>query len=276
MDRDLPRARLRPMCIALTRVKLLRVRAGWRALLAAFMVVACVPAQAAEVRLAVATNFAEVIESIKPSFEARTGHRLIVSTGSTGKLYAQIRSGAAFDVLLAADAQTPQRLVAEGEAVAASRFTYALGRLALWSATPALAGADGVATLRAGKFRHLAIANPELAPYGAAAREVLRAIGSWQDLQPRLVYAQNIGHAFSMVASGNAELGLIALSSLKGAGSSVAGSSWPVPANLHAPIRQDAVLLTRGQANVGAREFLDAMKSPDVRRAIASFGYGLE
>lgn len=264
------------MHFVVARAKLLPVPASWRALVVALMVAPHLPAQAAEVRLAVATNFAEVVETIKPTFELATGHRLIVSTGSTGKLYAQIKSGAAFDVLLAADAQTPQRLVTEGEAVAASDFTYALGRLALWSASPALVGADGVATLRAAKFRHLVIANPQLAPYGSAAREVLRAIGSWQDLQTRLVYAQNIGHAFSIAASGNAELGLVALSSLKGAGSRVAGSSWLVPAALHAPIRQDAVLLTRGQANAGAREFLEILKSPDVRKVIESFGYAAQ
>ena len=261
------------MRFVVTHAKLLPVPASWRAVFVALMVALSLPAQAAEVRLAVATNFAEVVETIKPWFESATGHRLIVSTGSTGKLYAQIKSGAAFDVLLAADLQTPQRLVTEGEAVAASDFTYALGRLALWSASPALVGADGVATLREAKFRHLAIANPQLAPYGAAAREVLLAIGSWQELQPRLVYGQNIGHAFSLVDSGNAELGLVALSSLKGAGRSVAGSSWLVPAKLHTPIRQDAVLLTRGQANAAAREFLDTLKSPEVRKVIESFGY---
>ncbi|MFZ2653005.1 MAG: molybdate ABC transporter substrate-binding protein [Burkholderiaceae bacterium] len=233
-------------------------------------------ANAVEVRLAVASNFAEAIERIRPWFEAKTGHRLTLSTGSTGKLYAQIRGGAPFDVLLAADAQTPRRLETDGEGVAASRFTYAFGRLALWSATPGVVGADGAATLRAAQFRHLAIANPDLAPYGAAARDALRALQSWDRLQPKIVYAQNIGHAFAMVASGNAELGLIALSQLNTTGRTAAGSSWVVPAALHEPIRQDAVLLVRGQANAGARAFLEAMKSIEVRAMIESFGYSLE
>lgn len=233
-------------------------------------------AQASEVRLAVATNFAEVIDRLKPLFEAKTGHRLTLTTGSTGKLYAQIRSGAPFDVLLAADMQTPQRLVNEGEAVAGSRFTYALGRLALWSATPGRVGADGVATLRDAKFRHLAIANPELAPYGSAAREMLRATGLWEAMQARLVYAQNVGHAYSMVASGNAEFGLIAYSQVKSRAGDPRPGLWLVPAALHAPIRQDAVLLAHAQANEGARAFLEALKSPEIRQLIESFGYATQ
>lgn len=254
-----------------------RLRCHLRALaLLGGLTLGSVAACAVEVRLAVATNFAHVIDKLKPSFEASTGHRLTVTTGSTGKLYAQIRSGAPVDVLLAADAQSPQRLVQEGDAVAASSFTYALGRLALWSATPGMAGVDGAVTLRAMKFRHLVIANPQLAPYGAAARETLRSLGVWDGVQAKLAYAQNIGHAYSMVASGNAELGLIALSQVQGAVGGVVGSSWPVPAALHAPIRQDAVLLTRGHANAGARAFLETLKSPESRRTIESFGYGVE
>lgn len=233
-------------------------------------------ARASEVRVAVATNFAEVIEKIKPAFEARTGHRLTLMTGSTGKLYAQIKNGAPLEVLLAADAQAPQRLVAQGEAIATSRFTYALGRLALWSATPGLVGADGAVTLRTGGFRHLAIANPDLAPYGVAARETLRTLNAWEAMQPKIVYAQNIGHAYSMVASGNAELGLIALSQLLGAGAAVGGSSWIVPSSLHTAIRQDAVLLERGRDHAGAIAFLAELKSAQVRKTIEAFGYLLE
>ncbi len=253
-----------------------RLRKRCASLLVA-LVAAPLWAQCAEIRLAVATNFADVVEKIKPAFEARTGHRISVTAGSTGKLYAQIRSGARFDALLAADAATPQRLVHEGEAIDASRFTYALGRLVLWSASPGVVGSDGAATLRGAKFRHLAIANPELAPYGAAARDVLRATDTWDALQPKLVYAQNIGHAYSMVASSNAELGLIALSALRARRDSGGpGSSWPVPATLHAPIRQDAVLLTRSVAPAATREFLDSLKTPEVRAIIESFGYALQ
>ncbi len=253
-----------------------RVSSCWKGLVLVCTVACALTARADEVRVAVATNFAEVVERIKPSFESRTSHRLVLVSGSTGKLYAQIKNGAPLHVLLSADAQTPQRLVAQGDAVPGSHFTYALGRLVLWSATPVVVGADGAATLKASTFRHLAIANPELAPYGVAAREVLRELKVWELLQPRIVYAQNIGHAFSMVASGNAELGLIAASSLAGAGGAVGGSSWPVPASLHAPIRQDAVLLQRGKNNVGARAFLAELRTPDVRKAIESFGYALE
>jgi molybdate transport system substrate-binding protein len=251
------------------------VLAPWFAGLAAVMAIASA-ARASEVRVAVATNFAEVVEKIKPAFEARTGHRLTLTTGSTGKLYAQIKNGAPLEVLLAADAQTPQRLVAQGEALAASRFTYALGRLALWSATPGLVGVDGAVTLRSGGFRHLAIANPDLAPFGAAARETLRALGAWEALQPKIVYAQNIGHAYSMVASGNAELGLVALSQLSGAGAAVGGSSWIVPSALHTVIRQDAVLLERGRDHAGAIAFMAELKSAQVRKTIKAFGYMLE
>ncbi len=255
----------------------LRLRRCLRALaLLAGAALCALPAHAADVRLAVATNFAHAVDKLKPSFEASTGHRLIITTGSTGKLYAQIRSGAPFDVLLAADAQTPQRLVGEGDAVAGSSFTYALGQLVLWSATPGRVGIDGAATLRAMQFRHLVIANPQLAPYGAAARDTLRTLGVWDGVQARLAYAQNIGHAYSMVASGSAELGLLALSQVQSAASGVAGSSWRVPAALHAPIRQDAVLLIRGQANAGARAFLEALKSPQTRRLIESLGYAVE
>ena len=255
----------------------LRLRRCLRALaLLAGATICAVPAHAGEVRLAVATNFPHAIDKLKASFEASTGHRLIVTTGSTGKLYAQIRGGAPFDVLLAADAQTPQRLVNEGDAVAGSSFTYALGQLVLWSATPGQVAADGAATLRAMRFRHLVVANPQLAPYGAAARETLRALGVWDGVQAKLAYAQNIGHAYSMVASGNAELGLIARSQVQGAASDIGGSSWLVPTALHAPIRQDAVLLTRGQANAAARAFLEALKSPQTRRLIESFGYTVE
>ena len=249
---------------------------AWKALVFICAVACALPSRADEVRVAVATNFAEVVEKIKPGFENRTGHRLLLVSGSTGKLYAQIKNGAPLDVFLSADAQTPQRLVAQGDAVHDSRFTYALGRLVLWSATPTRVGADGAAALKASTLRHLAIANPDVAPYGVAAREVLRNLNLWELLQPKVVYAQNIGHAFSIVASGNAELGLIAASSLAGAGSDAGGSSWPVPANLHAPIRQDAVLLQRAKNNAGARAFLAELKSLDVRKTIASFGYALE
>ena len=231
---------------------------------------------AAEVLVGVAANFAEVVEQMRPGFERSSGHTLVVMGGSTGQLYAQIRRGAPVHVLLAADRATAERLEADGLAVAGTRFTYALGRLALWSRSAGYFDAGAVAVLQTGRFRHLALANPELAPYGAAAREVLRATGTWDSLQSKLVFGQNVAQAHSMIASGNAELGLVALSLLKGPQAIGAGSVWEVPGTLHAPVRQDAVLLRRGAANPAARAFLEALKAPPARVLIESRGYGLE
>jgi molybdate transport system substrate-binding protein len=233
------------------------------------------PAQA-ETLVAVAANFAEVVARLKPGFEAATGHRLQATTGSTGKLYAQIGAGAPFHVLLSADAATPARLEREGTAVAGSRFTYALGRLALWSARPGVVAEDGLATLRAGDFRHLAMANPDLAPYGVAARQVLQASGTWATLQSRLVMGQNIGQTHSMVATGAAELGFVALSALQRPGVPTTGSFWTVPQALYSPLQQDAVLLRAGAANPAARAFLHHLRGAAARQLIEAHGYGLE
>jgi len=230
----------------------------------------------AQTLVAVAANFAEVVERLKPGFEAATGHRLRATTGSTGKLYAQIIAGAPFDVLLSADTATPARLENEGAAVAGSRFTYAVGRLALWSARPGMVAADGRATLQAGNFRHLAMANPDLAPYGVAAREVLQATGTWQALQRRLVMGQNIGQTHSMVATGAAEVGFVALSAVQRPGVAPIGSAWTVPQALYTPLRQDAVLLRHGAANPAARAWLDYLRTPAARQLIQAHGYGLD
>lgn len=231
---------------------------------------------AGEALVAVATNFAEVMSHLQAGFEAETPHTLRVTTGSTGKLYAQIVAGAPFDVLLAADQARPERLEAEGLAVAGSRFTYATGAIALWSADPERIGADGAAVLRAGGFRRLAIANPELAPYGVAARQALEALGVWADVAPRVVMGENIGQVFGMVATGNAELGVVAASQLLGAGRPAAGSTWAIPPDLYAPIRQDAVLLLRASENDAARALLRFLRRDDVREDIRAFGYGAD
>ncbi|MCL5777459.1 molybdate ABC transporter substrate-binding protein [Limibaculum sp. FT325] len=231
-------------------------------------------AGAADALIAVATNFLDTARAVAEGFEARTGHRVTFTAGATGKLYAQIAAGAPFDVLLAADQARPALLEAEGRAVAGSRFTYATGRLALWSADPARVGPDGAAVLEAGDFRVLAIANPDLAPYGIAARETLQSLGLWDRLGPRVVMGQNIGQTLALVATGNAELGLVALAALRAPGSTLGGSAWEVPADLHAPIRQDAVLLARGAENPAARAFLDHLQGPEARAVIARFGYG--
>jgi molybdate transport system substrate-binding protein len=234
------------------------------------------PAAAAEAVVAVAANFAEVAERLEKDFEGASGHRLSLVAGSTGKLYAQISNGAPFDAFLSADQETPARLEKEGQAVAGSRFTYATGRLTLWSPVPGRIGKDGAATLREGKFRNLAIANPELAPYGAAAKQALEKLGLWERFQDRIVKGETIGQAYAMVASGNAELGFVALSYVLSPRSETKGSRWDVPGDLYAPLHQDAVLLARGAANPAARGFLDFLSSAKAKALIASYGYHIQ
>jgi molybdate transport system substrate-binding protein len=234
------------------------------------------PAAAAEVVVAVAANFTEVVERLEADFERDSGHTVTVVAGSTGKLYAQIANGAPFDVFLAADQERPERLEKEGLAVAGSRFTYATGRLTLWSREPGRVGSDGAATLRQGKFRLLAIANPELAPYGAAAKQTLASLGLWERFKDKIVMGETIGQAHTVVASGSAELGFVALSSVLSPRNETKGSRWDVPADLHAPIRQDAVLLARAAGNPAARGFLAFLRSAKVEAVIESYGYQVE
>jgi molybdate transport system substrate-binding protein len=234
------------------------------------------PAAAEEAVVAVAANFTEVAERLEQSFERQSGHTLTLVAGSTGKLYAQIVHGAPFDAFLAADQESPGRLEKEGRAVAGSRFTYATGSLTLWSPEPGRVGSDGAATLRQGKFRLLAIANPELAPYGAAAKQALEKLGLWDRLKDRIVMGETIGQAHAFVASGNAEIGFVALSSVLSPRNETKGSRWDVPPDLHAPIRQDAVLLARGAGNPAARGFLDFLRSAKAKAVIESFGYRVE
>lgn len=226
--------------------------------------------------IAVAANFAEVAEELETMFEADTDHALTVTTGSTGKLYAQIKQGAPFDILMAADQTRPERLEAEGDAAPGSRFTYAVGRLTLWSADPGMVGENGLETLKSGDFAALAIANPDLAPYGHAAKQSLQHFGLWDALSDRLVMGQNIGQTFSMVATGNAQLGLVAKSYAVSARNQTPGSGWDVPAEAHDPIRQDAVVLKRAADNPAAQAFADFLRSEDARTVIERFGYGVE
>jgi len=225
---------------------------------------------------AVAANFAETAEALLPLFRETTGHDLQLTTGSTGKLYAQIRAGAPFDLLLSADAATPARLLAEGRAVAGSDFTFAIGRLALWSADPARIGPSGSAALEVEGLRFVAIANPELAPYGIAAREVLVKLGLWEGLRSKIVMGQNIGQTHSMVATGAAELGFVALSAVLSPRAQNPGSRWDVPNDLFTPIRQDAVLLLHGADNPAARAFLDFLRTPEAATVIEALGYAVE
>lgn len=223
---------------------------------------------------AIAANFAEAAESLAPMFLAATGHDLQITTGSTGKLYAQIGEGAPFDLLLSADAATPARLEAEGKAVAGSAFTYAVGQLTLWSPDPGRIGVDGRAALEDPSLRFIAIANPDLAPYGFAAREALQALGLWEALQPKIVMGQNIGQTNSLVATGAAELGFVALSAVLSPRTENKGSRWDVPQELFTPILQDAVLLNHAVDNKAARAFLDFLRSPEAVAVIEAFGYG--
>ena len=217
--------------------------------------------------MAVAANAAEAVEALAAEFEQQSGHRVTISVGSTGKLYAQILHGAPFDVFLAADQERPRLLMEQGLAVQGSRLTYAVGRLVLWSSDRTVeASAE---TLRGGSFRRLALANPDLAPYGSAARDTLRELGLWDELRPKIVLGENVGHAFAMTASGNAELGFVALSSVLGR----RGRHWEVPPDLYTPIRQDAVLLKRSAAAPAARGFHRFLGSLEARNVIESFGF---
>lgn len=243
----------------------------WRtSILFAALSLPAAPAAAAEALVAVAANFAGAMAALEAAFESGGPHRIRVSTGATGTLYAQATHGAPYDILMAADRARPERLEAVGLAVPGSRRTYAAGRLVLWSAEADRVAADGVQTLRAGDFRRLAIANPELAPYGSAAREALRALGLYDVLRDRIVMGENIGQAYAMVATGSAEIGLVAFSQLMGRD---AGSRWRVPERLHAPIRQDLVLLRRGANSAAARAFLEFLETSDARRILVAAGY---
>lgn len=232
-------------------------------------------ASAGDAVVAAAANFKDALDQLEADFESRTGHKLNVTTGSTGKLYAQIINGAPFDVFLAADQERPRLLEESRYAVEGSRFTYAVGRLVLWSPNRALITGDGAAILRDGRFRRLAIANPDLAPYGAAAKDVLEALSLWEALQPKIVRGENISQSFTYAATGNTELGFVALSSIIGL-EIHSGSYWEPPPHLYTPIRQDAVLLKRAADNDAARAFTDYLKSEDARAIIAGLGYGVE
>lgn len=229
-------------------------------------------AQAHTATVAMASNFAAAGQALARAFEAQTGHRLTLSFGATGKHYAQIVNGAPFDLFFAADAERPRRLEAEGHGVPGTRRTYAVGRLALWSPDPGRVDAQG-RVLAAGRFRHLAVANPRLAPYGRAARQVLEAAGLWERLQGRLVRGENIGQAYQFVASGNAELGFVAYAQILGPDGRVRGSVWLPPQGWYTPIEQQVILLRRGADNPAARAFLDYVSGPDGQALIRRYGY---
>ena len=231
-------------------------------------------AHADEVNVAVAANFTAPMNIIATDFERDTGHKAKLAFGSTGRFYAQIKNGAPFQVLFSADDETPAKLAQEGLAEPASRFTYAIGSLVLWSAKPGLVDANG-AVLKSGKFNKLAIANPKTAPYGRAAIETLTKLGLLSIVEPKFVQGENIAQTFQFAQTGNADLAFVALSQVMKDGKVTEGSAWQIPADMHEPIRQDAILLNSGRGNPAAEALLKYLKTDKVKTVIRSFGYGV-
>ena len=236
--------------------------------------VSSLASQSAEVQVAVAANFTAPMQKIAAEFEKDTGHKVLLSSGATGKFYAQIKNGAPFEVFLAADDETPAKLETEGDAVPGSRFTYAIGKLMLWSAQPGYVDDQG-AVLKKGQFQHLAIANPKTAPYGAAAMEVLTRLNLLDAVQPKLVTGENIAQAHQFVATGNAQLGFVALSQVMENGKLTGGSGWQVPTKLYEPIRQDTVILAKGKDQPAAEALMKYLKGRKATAIIKSYGYDL-
>ena len=227
------------------------------------------PLAAEEIRVAAASNFKHALQEISRQFEMRSGHKVRLIHASTGKLYAQIVNAAPFDIFLAADSRRPQLLEQQGQIVEASRFTYAIGRLVLW--TPERGKLEQpIETLRKAGFSRLAIANPKLAPYGAAAQQLLQSQNLWQPLQRKLVRGENVGQAYQFIKTGNAQLGFVAQALIKRPGVSIEGSYWLVPQSMHDPIQQQAVLLRDSPAT---RAFVEFMRSQQVINILSEFGY---
>lgn len=236
----------------------------------AFLASLATQAQAAVTHVAVAANFTEPAKEIAALFKQKTGHEAVLIFGASGAFYTQITHGAPFEVFLSADTERPQSALQNGFAVPDSRFTYAIGKLVLFSRVVDVT--NGEAALRAGNFARLSIANPVAAPYGTAAIETMKALNVYQALSPKIVQGNSIAQAFQFVDTRNAEVGFIALSQLYGV---TGGTRWNVPQNLYSPIRQDAVLLKTGANNEAAKAFLAFLKTPEARAIIERFGYTL-
>jgi molybdate transport system substrate-binding protein len=239
----------------------------------------CSAVQAGEVTVAVAANFTAPMQQIAKAFEQDTGHKAQLAFGATGKFYAQIKNGAPFAVLLAADDETPARLEKEGLAVAGTRFTYATGRLALWSKQPNLVDDKGE-VLRSHRFDQLgihkiAMADPKLAPYGVAAMEVIKKLGVQANVMPKLVQGDSIGQTYQFVSTENAQLGFVALSQISLDGRITQGSAWVVPQSMHTPLKQDAVLLNAGKDNAAAHALLKYLQGDTAKTIIRTYGYAL-
>lgn len=231
-------------------------------------------AHADEIQVAVAANFTGPMQVISVLFERDTGHKASLSYGATGKFYAQIANGAPFQVLLAADDETPAKLIKEGNAVAGTAFTYAIGKVVLWSTDPKLVDAKGE-VLKKGGFKHLSLANPKTAPYGTAGMQVMNKLGVAESIKPLIVQGENISQTHQFISTGAAELGFVAYSQVIKNGAIGSGSGWVVPANLYDPIRQDAVILAKGKDKPAAIALMNYLKGEKAQAVIKSFGYEL-
>lgn len=228
-----------------------------------------------EIQVAVAANFTAPMQKIVTAFEQETGHKALLSFGTVGKFYSQMKAGGPFEVLVSSDRATPDALVRDGLALGDTRFTYAIGKLVLWSAVPNMVDANGE-VLRTGGLRHLALANPRLAVYGAAGQAAMEKLGVWETIKPKIVTAENITQAYQFVATGNAELGFVSLSQIVGPDGKVTkGSAWMVPAGLYPPLAQDVILLAPGKDNPAAKALVDYLRSEKARSIILSYGYDL-
>jgi molybdate transport system substrate-binding protein len=239
-----------------------------------FVSLAVTPALAEQTLVAVAANFVPPFREVSMEFEKATGHTVQVASGASGAFFTQIKNGAPFDVFFSADNERPKLLEEEGLGVKGSRFTYAIGRLVLWSPDPNLV--KGEDTLRSEKFKHLAIANPKTAPYGVAAMQAMQKLGVWESLQPRIVMGESLGQTMGFIESGNAELGFLALSQVLDPKIKGKGGRWDVPNDLHEPIQQDVVLLTKGKDNPAAKALMEFMGKPQATAIIERYGYELK
>jgi molybdate transport system substrate-binding protein len=233
---------------------------------------AAINTQAAEISVAVAANFSSVLKDIAVEFQKDTGHQLAITPGATGKFYAQISNGAPFDVFLSADDETPRKLAQEGKAIAASQFTYAIGRLALWSPSPDLVD-KSADILKTDKFKYIAIANAKVAPYGQAAVQTMQKLGVLTKIEPRIVQGESIAQTYQFVSTGNAQLGFVAVSQIVENGKIKTGSAWIVPEEMHEQLKQDAVVLQSCKHMTACQALMDYLKSEKVKKMMASYGY---
>ncbi len=234
---------------------------------------AVAPAFAEQVLVAVAANFVPPFREVAMEFEKSTGHHIQVAAGSSGNFYSQVKNGAPFDIFFSADMERPKLLEDEGLGVKDSRFTYAIGRLVLWSPNSDLV--KGEETLRSKNFKRLAIANPKTAPYGLAAMQAMQKLEIWESLQPQIVMGENLGQTIGFIESGNVQLGFVALSQVTDQKFKGKGSRWDVPTSLHEPIKQDVILLTKGKDNPAAKALMEFMSGPQAKAVIERYGYEL-